>query len=87
MDEVTVKVFSSACKVSDVTEENVSRASCPMAQPVHAESTISAQTLASSPLWAIIPRSLWPQQTLALGFAPEKLWHERSIQVVFDGLC
>jgi hypothetical protein len=26
VDDVTVKVFSSACKLSDVTEENVSRA-------------------------------------------------------------
>ena len=30
VDEVTVKVFSAACKLSDVTEENVSRA-CPFA--------------------------------------------------------
>jgi hypothetical protein len=28
VDDVTVKVFSAACKLSDVTEENVSRA-CP----------------------------------------------------------
>ena len=27
VDDVTVKVFSSACKLSDVTEESVSRAS------------------------------------------------------------
>lgn len=26
VDDVTVKVFSSSCKISDVTEENVSRA-------------------------------------------------------------
>ena len=30
VDDVTVKVFSAACKLSDVTEENVSRA-CPRA--------------------------------------------------------
>ena len=29
VDDVTVKVFSAACKLSDVTEENVSRA-CPL---------------------------------------------------------
>jgi hypothetical protein len=36
VDDVTVKVFSSACKLSDVTEENVSRASpCRVEAQVH----------------------------------------------------
>ena len=39
VDDVTVKVFSAACKLSDVTEENVSRACLLRAARMHACAT------------------------------------------------